>query len=92
MKKEGCINLVSTEQKLHLVNLLREDNKKNRMQLHRREQIIYGTSIGDSYEKDEEDYLGTKEISSYKGKGISGFRMRFMISVMLMVFWYGRMD
>lgn len=88
MKKEGCINLVSTEQKLHLVNLLREDNKKNRMQLHRREQIIYGTSIGDTYEKDEEDYLGTKEISSYKGKGISGFRIRFMISVILFLSFF----
>lgn len=80
--------MVSTEQKLQLVNLLREDNKKNRMQLHRREQIIYGTSIGDAYEKDEDEYVTTKEVSSYKGKGISGFRIRFMISVILFLSFF----
>ena len=80
--------MVSTEQKLQLVNLLREDNKKNRIQLHRREQIIYGTSIGDAYEKDEDEYVTTKEVSSYKGKGISGFRIRFMISVILFLSFF----
>ena len=81
--------MVSTEQKLQLVHFLREDNKKNRMQLHRREQILYGKNVPDSpYEDIDGDSFETKEFSSYKGKGISGFRIRFMISVILFLSFF----
>lgn len=81
--------MVSAEQKLQLIHFLREDNKRNRIQLHRREQILYGKNVPDSlYDSpDGEDY-NTREISSYKGKGISGFRIRFMISVILFLSFF----
>lgn len=81
--------MVSTEQKLQLIHFLREDNKKNRMQLHRREQILYGKDVPDSlYEASDDELYETKELSSYKGKGISGFRIRFMISVILFLSFF----
>ena len=81
--------MVSTEQKLQLVHILREDNKKNRMQLHRREQILYGKTVPDSpYEETDEEWIDTKEMGAYKGKGISGFRVRFMISVILFLSFF----
>ena len=81
--------MVSAEQKLQLVHLLREDNKKNRIQLHRREQILYGKEVPDSIFSDsEEETYDTKEFGSYKGKGISGFRIRFMISVILFLSFF----
>ena len=81
--------MVSTEQKLQRVHFLREDNKRNRVQLHRREQILYGKNVPDSvYDDSEDENLNTKEISSYKGKGISGFRVRFMISVILFLSFF----
>lgn len=81
--------MVSTEQKLQLVHFLREDNKKNRMQLHRREQILYGKNVPDSpYEDIDGDSFETKEFSSYKGKGISGFRIRFMVSIILFLSFF----
>lgn len=81
--------MVSVEQKLQLVHFLREDNKRNRMQLHKREQILYGKRVPeDIYEDSESDFYETKEISSYKGKGISGFRVRFMIAVILFLSFF----
>lgn len=81
--------MVSTEQKLQLVHFLREDNKKNCMQLHKREQILYGKNVSDSlYENSDEEILTTKEMGSYKGKGISGFRIRFIISVILFLSFF----
>ena len=81
--------MASTEQKLELVHFLREDNKRNRMQLHRREQILYGREVPeDIYEDMDTESFGTKEISSYKGKGISGFRIRFMVSVILFLSFF----
>ena len=81
--------MVSAEQKLQLIHFLREDNKKNRIQLHRREQILYGRDFPDSLLSDSENEVyDTKEFSSYKGKGISGFRVRFMISVILFLSFF----
>lgn len=81
--------MVSAEQKLQLVHFLREDNKKNRIQLHRREQILYGKDVPDSlYEEPDNNFYDTKEFDSYKGKGISGFRVRFMISVILFLSFF----
>ncbi len=81
--------MVSAEQKLQLVHYLREDNKKNRLQLHRREQILYGRDVPDTIYADSEDEVyDTKEIGSYKGKDISGFRVRFMIAVILFLSFF----
>lgn len=81
--------MISAEQKLQLVHFLREDNKKNRIQLHRREQILYGKKVPDSfYEETDNEVFETKEFDSYKGKGISGFRVRFMISVILFLSFF----
>lgn len=81
--------MISAEQKLQLVHFLREDNKKNRIQLHRREQILYGKNVPDIlYEDSEDDGYDTKDLVSYKGKGISGFRIRFMISVILFLSFF----
>ena len=81
--------MVSAEQKLQLVHFLREDNKRNRMQLHKREQILYGKKVPDEiYEESEHDFYETNEIGSYKGKGISGFRVRFMISLILFLSFF----
>lgn len=81
--------MVSVEQKLQLVHFLREDNKRNRMQLHKREQILYGKKVPDDiYEESDNDFYETKDISSYKGKGISGFRVRFMIAVILFLSFF----
>lgn len=81
--------MVSAEQKLQLVHFLREDNKKNRIQLHRREQILYGKNIPESlYEDAGQEYLDEKRFDSYKEKGISGFRVRFMISAILFLSFF----
>lgn len=81
--------MVTAEQKLQLVHLLREDNKKNRIQLHRREQILYGKDVPDSiFEDSEGEVYDTKDFSSYKGKDISGFRVRFMIAVILFLSFF----
>ena len=80
--------MVSAEQKLQLVHFLREDHKKNRIQLHRREQILYGKNVPDSLYEDTDEVFNAKEFDSYKGKGISGFRIRFMISVILFLSFF----
>lgn len=81
--------MVSVEQKLQLVHFLREDNKRNRIQLHKREQILYGKKVPDGiYEDSDDEFYDSKEISSYKGKGISGFRVRFMIAVILFLSFF----
>ena len=80
--------MVSAEQKLQLVHFLREDHKKNRIQLHRREQILYGKNVPDSLYEDTDEVFNTKEFDSYKGKGISGFRVRFMISLILFLSFF----
>lgn len=80
--------MVTAEQKLQLVHFLREDNKKNRIQLHRREQILYGKNLPDSLYEETDVVYNTKEFDSYKGKGISGFRVRFMISVILFLSFF----
>ena len=83
------MRMVSAEQKLQLVHFLREDNKRNRMQLHKREQILYGKKVPDEiYEESEHDFYETNEIGSYKGKGISGFRVRFMVAVILFLSFF----
>ena len=87
--------MVSAEKKLQLIHYLREDNKKNRIQLHRREQILYGKNVPDSiFDDSESEAYDTKEFSSYKGKDISGFRVRFMIAVILFLsfFYLDRSD
>ena len=80
--------MVTSEQKLQLVHFLREEHKKNRIQLHRREQILYGKNVQDSLYEDTEEVFNTKEFDSYKGKGISGFRVRFMIAVILFLSFF----
>lgn len=80
--------MVTAEQKLQLVHFLREDDKKNRIQLHRREQILYGKNVSDSVYEETEEVFNTKEFDSYKGKGISGFRLRFMIAVILFLSFF----
>lgn len=81
--------MVSTEQKLELIHFLREDNKKNRMQLQKREQILYGKNVPDNfYEEVGEENYGTNKVNAYKGKGISGFRIRFMVSVILFLSFF----
>lgn len=81
--------MISTEQKLELIHFLREDNKKNRLQLHQREQILYGKNVPeDIYETDTAMSYGTNEINTYKGKGISGFRIRFMVSAILFLSFF----
>lgn len=80
--------MVTAEQKLQLVHFLREDDKKNRIQLHRREQILYGKNVPDSVYEETEEVFNTKEFDSYKGKGISGFRLRFMIAVILFLSFF----
>ena len=81
--------MVSAEKKLQLIHYLREDNKKNRIQLHRREQILYGKNVPDSiFDDSESEAYDTKEFSSYKGKDISGFRVRFMIAVILFLSFF----
>ena len=80
--------MVSAEQKLQLVHFLREDHKKNRIQLHRREQILYGKNVPDSLYEDTDEVFNAKEFDSYKGKGISGFRVRFMIAVILFLSFF----
>lgn len=81
--------MVSAEQKLQLIHFLREDNRKNRIQLHKREQILYGKNVPDDYILEhEENIYNTREISSNKGKGISGFRVRFMIAVILFLSFF----
>ncbi len=80
--------MVTAEQKLQLVHFLREDNKKNRIQLHRREQILYGKNAPDSIYEETDEVFDTREFDSYKGKGISGFRVRFMVSVILFLSFF----
>ena len=81
--------MISTEQKLQLVHILREDHKKNRLQLHRREQILYGKNMPEfNYEEMVDNGYDTKDLVPYKGKGISGFRVRFMISVILFLSFF----
>ena len=80
--------MVSAEQKLQLVHFLREDHKKNRIQLHRSEQILYGKNVPDSLYEDTDEVFNAKEFDSYKGKGISGFRVRFMISLILFLSFF----
>ena len=81
--------MVSAEQKLQLIHFLREDNKRNRLQLHKREQILYGKNVPDSlYDSPDGEVYNTREISSYKGKGISGFRVRFMVAVILFLSFF----
>ena len=80
--------MISAEKKIQLVHFIREDNKRNRIQLNRREQILYGKNVPDSFYEDSEDVLGIKEFDSYKGKGISGFRLRFMVSVILFLSFF----
>ena len=88
-QKRKFLMMVSAEQKVQLVHFLREDNKKNRIQLHRREQILYGKNVPElNYEETVDDGYDTKDLSSYKGKGISGFRIRFMISVILFLSFF----
>jgi len=80
--------MISAEQKLQLVHFLREDHKKNRIQLNRREQILYGKNVPETLYEDREDVVHTNEFDSCKGKGISGFRVRFMISVILFLSFF----
>ena len=61
--------MISTEQKLQLVHILREDHKKNRLQLHRREQILYGKNMPEfNYEEMVDNGYDTKDLVPYKGK------------------------
>ena len=80
--------MISVEQKLQLVHFIREDNKKNRIQLNRREQIIYGKNVPQPLYEDGGEVLNTNEFDSYKGKGISGFRVRFMIAIILFLSFF----
>ena len=80
--------MISAEQKLQLVHLVKEEHKKNRIQLNRREQILYGKNAPDSLYEETDDVFNTKEFDSYKGKGISGFRVRFMIAVILFLSFF----
>lgn len=81
--------MVTAEQKLQLIHFLREDHKNNRIQLHRREQILYGTGgMENIYDDSAETFYKTKENDTYKGKGISGFRVRFLISLILFLSFF----
>ena len=80
--------MVTAEQKLQLVHFLKEEHKKNREQLHRREQILYGKKVPEPLYDDVMEGFNTKEFDSYKRKDISGFRVRFMISVILFLSFF----
>ena len=80
--------MISAEQKLQLVHFIREDNKKNRIQLNRREQILYGKNAPEPFIETSEGIVDTNEFDSCKEKGISGFRVRFMISVILFLSFF----
>ena len=80
--------MISAEQKLQLVHFIKEEHKKNRIQLNRREQILYGKNAPEPYVEASEGIVNTNEFDSYKEKGISGFRVRFMISVILFLSFF----
>lgn len=81
--------MLSTEQKLKLVHFLREDNQKNRTQLHKREQVLYGKEIPETfYGEDDMAFSHTNTGLNSKEKGISGFRLRFMIAVILFLSFF----
>lgn len=80
--------MVTAEQKLQLVHFLKEEHKKNREQLHRREQILYGKKVPEPLYDDVVEGFNTKEFDSYKRKDISGFRVRFMIALILFLSFF----
>lgn len=80
--------MISVEEKLQLIRFIKEDNKRNRIQLNKREQIIYGKNAPESLYEDTEGVVNTNEFDSYKGKGISGFRVRFMIATILFLSFF----
>ena len=45
--------------------------------------ILYGKNAPEPYVEASEGIVNTNEFDSYKEKGISGFRVRFMISVIM---------
>ncbi len=81
--------MVSAEQKLQLVHFLREDNKRNRIQLHKREQILYGKEVPDVFYEENDFGQDFQEgyVSANK-KDISGFRVRFIIAVVLFLSFF----
>lgn len=78
-----------TERKLRLMRFLREENQNNRMQMHSREEILYGKSSAPVQlgSLEEEDYLQTYD--SRLPQGPSAFGVRMMLALLLFAgVWY----
>ena len=51
--------MISAEQKLQLVHFIKEEHKKNRIQLNRREQILYGKNAPEPFVEASEGIINT---------------------------------
>ena len=81
---------VNTDQKLRLVQSIRMQNQYNRMKCREREQLLYGTA---AFHDKREIYgaetamsfpvTGENTVSSKKGGIFTGFRLRFLIAILL---------
>ena len=85
------MNHISTDQKLQLVHTIRMQNQYNRMKCREREQLLYGISPSNDrrelYSAETAMSLpvtGEKPISSKKSRILTGFRLRFLIALILL--------
>lgn len=85
------MNHISTDQKLQLVHTIRMQNQYNRMKCREREQILYGISPANDrrelYSAETAMSLpvtGEKPISGKKSRILTGFRLRFLIALILL--------
>lgn len=81
---------VNTDQKLQLVHTIRMQNQYNRMKCREREQLLYGNAGNDKRELYGAEttmsmpVTGENAISTRKNGLFTGFRIRFLIAVILL--------
>ena len=83
---------ISTDQKLQLVHTIRMQNQYNRMKCRERERMLYGISqtANDRRELYSAEtamslpVTGEKPISGKKSRVLTGFRLRFLIALILL--------
>lgn len=86
------MNKVSTEQKLRLIQDIRQQHQYNRMKCREREQFLYGNSLSEM----QRGELYSTEVSSLQGElggacpykedrgKVSGFKIRLLLAALLL--------
>lgn len=83
--------MLKTEQKLKLLQMVREENRQNRARMSRRCNLLYGTSgstADASWNYHEDDMEGIPISQTTDKKPVSGFKVRFILAAILFLSFF----